>query len=74
MSKILIDRAAMQKALEALEYENSWHKPRNEKPYASTLDAITALKAALAEPERKRRTVKKRLTDDGWKKTREYCS
>ena len=43
------ERAVMQQALEALEYENSWHKPRNEKPYVSTLDAIAALRAALAE-------------------------
>lgn len=43
-------RTAALRALEALEYENSWHKPRNEKPYVSTLDAIVALKAALAEP------------------------
>jgi hypothetical protein len=44
-------RAAAQQALEALEYENSWHAHHKVKPYASTIDAITALRAALVQPE-----------------------
>jgi hypothetical protein len=43
-------RTAAQQALEALEYENSWHAHHKVKPYASTIDAITALKAALEQP------------------------
>jgi len=44
-------RTAAQQALEALEYENSWHAHHKIKPYASTIDAIIALKAALEQPE-----------------------
>jgi len=47
---------AAQQALEALEYENSWHAHHKVKPYASTIDAITALKAALAEDALQRLT------------------
>ena len=42
-------RLASQQALEALEYENSWHESFKVRPYASTIDAITALRAALAQ-------------------------
>jgi hypothetical protein len=51
MSKVLVDKAVLQQALEALEYENSWHAHHKVKPYASTIDAITALKTALTQPE-----------------------
>ena len=44
-------REVLKQALEALEYENSWHVQHKVKPYVSTIDAITALRAALAEPE-----------------------
>ena len=42
-------RTAAQQALEALEYENSWHESFKVRPYASTIDAITALRTALAQ-------------------------
>ena len=44
------ERAAMEQALEALEYENSWHESFKVRPYASTIDAVAALRAALAQP------------------------
>jgi len=50
MDKILVDKSVLEKALEALEYENSWHEHHKVKPYVSTIDAITALRAALAQP------------------------
>jgi hypothetical protein len=51
MDKILVDKSVLEKALEALEYENSWHEHHKVKPYVSTIDAITALRAALAQQE-----------------------
>ena len=51
-------RQAAQQALEALEYENYFHTRRKESPYGITTNAIKALRAALAQPERKP------LTDD----------
>ena len=46
-------RKAAEMALEALEYENDFHKHRKESPYGSTTDTITALRAALAQPDEK---------------------
>ena len=43
------EREVMQQALEALEYENSWHESFKVRPYASTIDAVAALRAALAQ-------------------------
>jgi hypothetical protein len=51
MDQVTLPRATVQQALEALEYENSWHAHHKVKPYASTIDAITALKAALEQQE-----------------------
>jgi hypothetical protein len=48
---ITLPRTTLQQALEALEYENSWHAHHKVKPYASTIDAITALNAALEQRE-----------------------
>lgn len=48
------ERAAMEQALEALEYENSWHESFKVRPYASTIDAVAALAqepVASASPE-----------------------
>ena len=44
------ERAAMQQALEAMEYETSSHKSYNRKPLVSSLDAIIALREALEQP------------------------
>jgi hypothetical protein len=49
MKMITVDEEVLRQALEALEYENSWHAHHKVKPYVSTLDAITTLKAALKE-------------------------
>lgn len=49
MDKVLIDKSALEKALEALEYENSWHEHHKVKPYVSTIDAITTLRAVLMQ-------------------------
>ena len=49
MTTITIDRATVEQALEALEFENSWHESFKVRPYASTIDAITALRGALAQ-------------------------
>lgn len=57
MSKILVDRKVLEQALEALEYENSWHVHHKVKPYVSTIDAITALRAALEQPEQEQEPV-----------------
>ena len=43
------ERAAMEQALEALEYENSWHESFKVRPYASTIDAVAALRAVLSQ-------------------------
>jgi hypothetical protein len=43
-------RKAAQQALEALEYENEFHWQHKENKYGSITDAITALRAALAQP------------------------
>ena len=51
MSTMVIERALLEQALEALEYENSWHEFFKVRPYASTVDAITALRAAIAKVE-----------------------
>lgn len=45
------ERAVMEQALEALEYENSWHEIFKVRPYASTVDAITALRTVLAQEQ-----------------------
>ena len=49
MSNVSLSHELMNQALEALEYENSWHEILKVRPYASTVDAITALRAALAQ-------------------------
>jgi hypothetical protein len=51
MDQVTLSRAAAEQVLEALEYENSWHAQRKEKPYVSTLDAINVLCGALEQPE-----------------------
>jgi hypothetical protein len=49
MDQVTVPRATLQQVLEALEYENSWHAHHKVKPYVSTIDAITALRAALEQ-------------------------
>ena len=56
MTKMNIDRAVVEQALEALEYENSWHEIFKVRPHASTVDAITALRTVLAQPVSKMTT------------------
>ena len=51
MAKILVDREVLEQALEALEYENSWHTHHKVKPYVSTIDAIAALRVSLDQAE-----------------------
>lgn len=64
MTKITIDRAVLEQAVEALDSDSP----------DIQLRAAIALRGALAQPKGKARTVKKRLTDDAWKKTRAICS
>ena len=52
-------RTAAQQALEALEYENSWHEFFKVRPYASTVDAITNLRAALAQEQAEPLTIER---------------
>ena len=49
MNNVSLPREVVNQALEALEYENSWHEILKVNPYASTVDAITDLRAALAQ-------------------------
>lgn len=51
MNNVSLPREVVNQALEALEYENSWHEILKVRPYASTVDAITALRAALAQQD-----------------------
>jgi len=58
-------RKAAQMALEALEYENDFHKHCKESPYGSTTDTIEALRAALAQPEQDLQLVANLLKEYG---------
>ena len=58
-------RKAAEAALEALEYENDFHKHRKESPYGSTTDAMKALRAALAQPEQDLQLVANLLKEYG---------
>ena len=49
MTKMFIDRATVEQALEALEFENSWHDIFKIRPYTSTIDAVADLRTALAQ-------------------------
>lgn len=63
MTKVLIDLSTVEKALDSLEYENSWHETYKVRPYVSTIDSIAALRAVLAEPVQETNDIVKQLAD-----------
>lgn len=60
---MFVDKSVLEQALEALEYENSWHEIFKVRPYASTVDAITALRAALAQQDEPVESVARECSD-----------